>query len=264
MFSLSPLAQAIHFASPIPKVTVLHVADDVSDLTTYTFTGVNFGNIGATASIAGQTVLTFPNVRSQCRSYIAVIVHGEDAATVFDVSSVTIGGVSGTERQDRAGATVAINHAIYTFDTDSLQDITSTDVVVTWSEAVTGCAVGVLLIENTGVHIPVISAAGGTGTGVVSATPTVPINLADRYQLILAASTCDTGGGTEKVQFYIGEATSSESPLVAPRLLYEGSNAEFDYAAAWSYSPGYNPTVMAISATWSGTGNSTISSQVMY
>jgi hypothetical protein len=258
MLGVSPLAQALHFQRKGPRVTVLHVADSTADLTTYTFTGVNFGDLGSVASIV-DGYNTHPHVRVSGKKFIAVVVHGEDATTVFDVSGVTIGGVSGTERIDRAG-TVTNSSAIYTWNTDSLQDITTTDIVVTWSEDVGACAIGVLLIENVGIlGNPVNNVGGSPGTGAVSATPTYLTSNVDRDMLLLAASTCATGGGTERVQFSMGEVVSLISPCFAPMLLYEGSNAEFDYAAAWSYNPGYNPaTIHGCTASWSGTGQSEI------
>lgn len=237
-----------------PTVKLLDTAESTSALTTYTFSAVNLGDLGGTASIAGETYNNFPNSRAASRKYIIVCVHGENSVATFSVSSVTIGGVSGTSRSDRGGGTNAIDTALFSFDTASLDGITNTDVVVTWSGAITGCAIGVLLVENAGVLTLIGSPTGVTGTGVLTTTATHGGSL-DRHTVAILASTCATGGGTEKVQFYIGEATSSFTPCHAPTLLYEKSNANFDYAACWSFAPGYfSANAFTFNTTWSGTG----------
>lgn len=154
----------------VPSVKLTDLRNDVSDLTTYTFTNcaigpITFGVAGAGTPIPGQVL------RSSGFRNIAVIVHGEDAATSFSVTGVTIGGVSGTEQIDRVGATSAINTAIYTWAGSTLDGIANTNIAVTWSEAITSCAIGVLSIENMPMLVG-LSSASAVGTGVMNAAVT--------------------------------------------------------------------------------------------
>lgn len=251
----TPLTFSTVFASQAPKAQLLDVREDTTAQTTYTFTSCNLGSLGSTGTTATASAYQVtPHVRSPSRKVIFVIVHGEDDAITFGVNSVTIGGVSGTELIDRGGGTNAINTAIYRFNTDDLDQITNTDIAVTFSEAITGCAIGVVLIENVGVTVGP-SANSSTSANVMSSVPTPAVASTDRNMYLLIGTTCATGGGTESLQFYIGEATSTVSPHVAPMLLYAGSNANFDYGAAWTYAPGYSADVgYGINTTWSGAG----------
>jgi hypothetical protein len=253
---MSPLMDCTTFARMYHDVKVLDFVSSTSDLTTYTFTAVNLGDLGSVMSTSGDAYGTNPHVRSAGRKMVAVIVHGEDANATFGVNSVTIGGVSGTEQIDRGGLSNAINTAIYAWDTASLQGITTTDVVVTWSEAVTGCAIGVVLVSNIGLFaLGSTPVAGGTGTGtVVAGTGATGVDR-DRPLLYLMGSTCAVG--TEVVQGFVGTLATNPNSAINPVLLYEGSNAEFAFAAAYAVSfCGAQPsTSESFNVSWSGTGD---------
>ena len=237
----------------VPYVRLLDTRSDVSDLTTYTFTACNLGMIGLVSSPAANVYGTDPLLRSALRNMIVVAVHGEDAAVTFNVSSVTIGGVAGTEGPDRAGATNAINTAIYYWRTDQLQGIANTDIVVTFSEAVTHCAIGVMSVENLSLCVRVAGAASNTftGTGTLTLGPTMTVENIDFGLVGIFAASCVTGGGTE------GFSVKSGIGGTPPNILSAGSTAEMDYAAAWSRSPqwnGANDKPIEFLASWSGAG----------
>lgn len=242
---LSPILQRKR-----PNVTLLDVRDDVADTDTYTFTACNLGDIGGTANTA-HNYADRGNHRSTSRKAIAIIVHGEDAATTFDVSSVTIGGVAGVEQVDRGGGTTAINTAIYTWATDGLMDITNTDIVVTWSESVTACAIGVVLVDNLGI-LDTVDVGSTQGAGDMTLTIDGTITEEAGQCTIIVGMSCVTGGGTERSQVRVGGA----GDCFAPTMLYEGSNAEFDFAGWWTCVPAYGGGGVGsiITPSWSGTG----------
>jgi hypothetical protein len=245
-----------------PNVTLMHTASSVSALTTYTFTGASLSNFGGTNSfVDGYT--TDPNVRIASKKFLAVLVHAEDSATVFSISNVTIGGVSGVEAVDRGGATQAINSGIYIFSTDSLAGITSSDVVVTMSEAVTGCAIGVVEVENVSTYGTVTSGSG-LSSGIISADLVAPsLAVTDRNMLILAASTCLVG--TETAQFYFAEQISTTSSFFAPQLLYDLSTANYAYAASWAYSSQYIASnTNRINCSWSDVSQADMAAALFY
>jgi len=238
------------FKRAAPLAKVLDVRTDVTDLTVYTFTAVNIGDLGGQNNAINSTYGTNPHLRSSSAKSIFVIVHAADAATTFGVTSVTIGGIAGLEIVDRGGATNAINTGIYVFpsNTLNLQAITDTDVVVTMTEAVTGCAIGVVSVENVGVfHYP--SSATSTSTGALTPANNTVLTNTDMFSFILLGSTC--AGPTETISVF----NAVTSNCVHPTLLYESNNGEFAYAAAWAYSPtwnGGNTTVIRLEASWSG------------
>jgi hypothetical protein len=215
-------------------VRLLDVLNLATDLTTYTFTGVNCGELGSTLSASGDAYGTNPHQRSAGRKFIVVIVHGEDAAVTFGVNNVTLGGVAGAEVGDRGGAAVAINTSIWIFHTDTLQGITSTDIAVTFSEAVTACAIGVLEVSNVGLVISV-----GTGTAVATGdlvvAPTLSAVNSDRNMLFIVGTTA-----AQVIGEFLSVTTPSGSAHSSPELLYDRSNAEISYAALWTYSQQYN------------------------
>lgn len=235
----------------LPRVTLTDVREDVSDLTTYTFTSCNLGDFGGTGGNTADAYGTNPTPRVASRKFVYVIVHGEDAATTFGVNSVTINGLGGSETVDRGGATNAINTALYVFSTEILSGITNTDIAVTFSEAVTGCAIGVILVENiTGAQN--VGSASASNTGIMTAAAGNGLTGAQNNLLVLSASTCITGGATELPEFDAVQTSGNYWPV----LLYHGSNAEFDYAAAWSYGAGYfsGLTEYGNRVQWSGIG----------
>ena len=244
-----------------PAVKLLSTASDTTDLTTYTFSAMDIGGFGDSHPFGSDQANTTTSalLSSPGRAAIACIVHGEDAATTFGVSSVTIGGVAGTEAVDRGGGTSAINTAIYIWTGESLRGIANTDVVVVWNEAVTSCAVGIIEITNLTCYAALASGSA-QGTGAVNAPI---INLADSSRfsggIAIFGSSCVTGGGTETPEFNLIAGTTQPLDAMNPTLLYHGNNAELDFAAAFSLVTGtfHDPisTVrLGASVSWSGTG----------
>ncbi len=240
----------------IPNVKVTDIRSDVTDLTTYTFSACSLGDLGTTATLTVDIQNTVSSLQSTGRRTIAVIVHGKDTATGFSVNSVTIGGVAGTEQEDRLGGTSTINTAIYTWNTDALRGITDTDIVVTWSEAITGCAIGVVTIDNLGLYQALasesaVSSAATSLTGAASSSGVI-----SSFYAILGGATCITSGETFSVQCFPATTASPIGPH--PTILYDESNGDFAYAAFWTYSAqmlsGNVPYV--VTTDWSGaTGN---------
>lgn len=228
-----------------------------TDLTTYTFSAVNgiAGALGSVASTTGDDYLVNPQVRSAGRKFILINVHGERALAATTVNSVTIGGVAGTEISD--GTSTLVNTAAYIWDTQALQGITTTDVVVTWSAAVTACAVGALAISNIGVFKNVV--------GFNLANPsTIPVGFditilqTDMNALLITGTTCE---GLETMA--ISNSGSVQDPSRPWMILYDQQNAEFSFGAAWTYCPQYNADnshAAAGGVDWSGAGNGTATS----
>lgn len=241
-----------------PEVKVMDVVSSTADASVYTFSAANLGDIGSVASTTGDLYPTVPHQRSPGRKMIVIVVHGEDSIANFTVTSVTIGGIAGTEVIDRGGGTSAINTAIYFWPTDVLQGISSTDIGVTFGETVSGCAVGVLSINNVGI----VDNGGATGTrtavgtGELTLTPgPTAMDVEEPFHLLIVGSTCITGGGTEVFSMRSGASNFGGSE---PIFLYEGSNAEFDYAAAWMLNGQHSATggssPFSAIVGWSGTG----------
>jgi hypothetical protein len=117
-----------------PRILAVSCASDATDLTTYTFAGLDMGAI-------------YPDRRT------TILVGGFDSAVTFSVSTVTVGGDSATEVIDEDG-TGLTNTAIYDFANVAG---TSESVVVTFNEAVTGAAV--CAISTTGVSSAISTTA---------------------------------------------------------------------------------------------------------
>lgn len=115
-------------AAPLVKYTATCSASD-DNLTEYTFSGVTFTGLDDAVPVG-----------------IIVGILAEDGATVYGVNSVTVDAVSLTERSDGAGVTQA-NAAMYATTTPQT-GADSVDIVVTFSEAVTGAAVCAWAFEN--------------------------------------------------------------------------------------------------------------------
>jgi hypothetical protein len=215
-------------------------------------------DLGGTLSFA-DTFGTNPYAISSSRSFVVVIIHGEDSAATFGVSGVTLGGVAGSELYDRggAGAGVLVNTAVYAWATEALQGITTTDIAVTFSEAVTGCAIGVLSVSNVGTFIATVpGGTGNTGSGLISLAPTPPTDITGVKGLCLCGSTINAAG--EAVTF--DALANGLNPTGASQsiLLYEGSNAEFGYAAAYAYVTQTGAGSIGFTkwdVSWSGTAN---------
>jgi hypothetical protein len=249
-----PAFRNILFNRQPPLVKVLDVQSSVSDLTTYTFAGANIGDFGSTRSFDETSAIAMSMPRSPGRKFLAVCVHSEDAAVTWTIDNVTVGGVAGVERADRGGATNAINTGIWTFTTDILQGITNSDIAVTFSEAITSCAIGVLSVENMGPHDR-INSATNTNTSDMSLSPSVSIK-SELYTLMLGAATC-AGAETFVVDAMNAAGVTNQSSGVHPDILYDQSNAEMSFAAFWQYCPQYVTPDMApcrVNCSWTGAG----------
>jgi len=247
--------------SPKPKIKLTDIREDVGNNTTYTFTGCNI-DLGMAGTIASEDVGlgtangSYP--RSPSRGVVIVAVHGEDSATLFSISTVTIGGVTGTEAADRGGATNAINSGLWYFDTDKLSALANTDIVVTFSEAVTGAAIGVICVTNIG-PLQVVGSNNGTGAGSLLLGVGATTSQANStYPFAIVVSTCATGGGTERFQVdAVNSAIADSHGAAQIELLYEKSNAEFDYGAAAMICQQYSynlAVIMEVDVNWSGAG----------
>lgn len=238
----------------MPTVRMTDFKSDVADLTTYTFTACNIGPRGQNF---GEPVAygTVPHLRNVGCKAIFVVVHAEDAAITFAITSCSLGGVAGTEQVDRGGGTAAINTGIYVFYPKDLEGITNTDIVVVMSEAVTTCAVGVLIAENFGV-INNTNSSASTATGAMSDTITGGLATYEFGALCIGGSTCATGGGTEK---FASEAQESSTGTghANHHVLYDFGNAEMDCAAFYTWMPAYprDNVVFRVRSSWSGAGN---------
>lgn len=254
-------AHRLLLKTSMPQVKVTDVRSDITDLTTYTFTNVNLGDLGT------QTTPTLGNyndqsvLRSPTNRTIAVMVHSEAAAVTWTVSTCTIGGVAGVKPIDRGGATTAINSAIFLYNAASLQGIANTDIVVTFSKAITSCAIGVVSIENFNYNrngaLGTGSANSAAGAAVSTGGSTTSTENSVAGTMVLACSTHTTG--LETVQFTA--RPDAQSGNYEPYLLYDQNNAEIGFAAAWAYNPGY-PSLAVTAAggfpqvrcDWSGAG----------
>lgn len=239
------------FRSRTPVVQLLDLMDSVSDLTTYTFSN---RSLARPFSNAGMTLGTDPGQRSSNNSVIIACIHSEDAISTWTVSSVTIGGVAMTVRRDRGGGTQLVNSAIFSVYPSALAAITTTDVVVTFSETVACCAVGIFEVSNLAYcQFVASSAVGGTGTNTPNPAVTTPAAEHDLSFFHCGAGTHDTSGTS--MQISQGEASGSYRPT----LIYEGSNADMSYAAWWTHGnfyPGLDTTNFTQQAiTWSAVGS---------
>lgn len=223
--------------SNAPRVEVLDFQSSTADLTTYTFTAVNgiAAALGTTMTIAGDAYNANPHIRSQGRRFIEVNVHGRDALTVFTVTSCSIGGVAGTKLADAGSESQLVLTAAFIWDTQALQGITNTDVVVVFSEAVTSCGIGVLSVKNVGIFQNVTTHTWSSGSDAVHnlfgpATATIDIN-----PLLIGAGTFN-GGGVLPTLFENLGAEGSRPVEVA----YMSSDAEMSYYCGWTYVPQYS------------------------
>lgn len=235
-----------------PRVELLDFREDVTDLTTYTFAKMAL-DLGGTRSVASEAYGTDPQGRSDSKSALLMFVHAEDALTVFTISTCALGGVNGTILTNINAANTAGTAAVL-WPTQVLDTITGTDAVVTFSEAITGCAVGLLKISNIGVLQNVV-AFNLNSTGIMPFGFDITPTQTDLGALLVGGFTCD---GLES--FSIVPATGVPDPSPCWQILYQGQNAEFSYAAAWNYSPQYNGSnshALAANADFSagGTGN---------
>lgn len=241
---MNPFLRRALFGSRAPKVRLVHFASDATDATTYTFTNVPLGDRGTSGFDATEAYDTHLKLRTPSRKMLVIVVHAEDAAATFGVTSCTAGTVAGIEAVDRGGITSAINTAIYVWTETEISQFTNASVVVTMTEAVTSCAIGVLMVENIG-PVLLLTSANAVGTGALALSPVTTIP--DAYQLCIVGATCV---GLETFTIDGSEGKHFD-------ILYDNQSAEASYACAWSYSMQdiyTNSASVACSCAWSSTG----------
>lgn len=254
MVTFPPLFNLL-FPRQTPEVKLVYQATNGSALTTYTFSGAQLPPFGSVLSLAADTSTDIP-LRSSGKKYFFVSIHADDSATAFSISSCTIGGVAGTEVGDRGGGTIGTNSGGYLFNTDSLHGITNTDIVVTWSEAVVSCSIGVFEISNVGA-LQFKASASNQSTGA-AVTTTVTGNIAHygNYALAIAVATLSSNASAT---FRTSEPDGGGSPW---QLLLEYnpnnfSNAAVAYCVLNQY-PGANSPVALTSQFSVSTDNDVI------
>lgn len=215
-----------------PSVEVLEVRVDPSDLTTYTFSGCTI-NLGGVASTSGDDYLVNPQARSRSRSAIVIFIHARHTSVAYTVSSCTIGAVGGTELNDIKSDLNAAT-ATYLWDTAALGGITNTDVVVTFSTAITGCVIGILKVNDIGVLKNVVDFNLSSNPEVVVGFDITNLQT-EHNSVFMVGVTADNVGTTS-----IRGGDTVQDPARPFSLLYEGTNVDYTYAAYWTYSPQYN------------------------
>jgi len=253
------------FAQQKPRVVLQDLRLDAVGATTYTFTACQLGDFGGTYSAVNTDSFSASSVRTGSKKHIVVLIHSRDAATLFTVNSATLGGVAGTEIADRGGATVACSSAIYRWSTEALADITGSNIVVTFSEAITACAISVLLVENVGLLLTGTTASGtATGTTAITMSAT-PATLAEntRHMLVIMMSTAFSSVAVP--QFTLLDATSLITCMDHPTLLYHGNDGGniINYSAAWSVLSHY-PGSLQVEGATTGYSSSTNKEAVMW
>lgn len=150
-------------------VTFLQCAEDASDASTYTFTSQNVG----TASSDRYTI---------------VGIGGDDNATVWDISSVTVGGNSATEAVDYGGVSSLNNTAIYYIANPTG---TSQTIVVNTSEAINHLQICVWQANNIQTGTPF---ATNTGFDTAAAAFHMDLNIPANGA---AVGVCSTQAGSQ-------------------------------------------------------------------
>ena len=243
----------------MPNFTVTDMRNDTADGTTYTFSACRAG--GGASSITERiqnNVLT--SKRSAFNRMVLVVVHAKNTGVTWDIVSVTIGGVAGFQQVDRNAQINPINTAIFAWRGSDLDAIANSDIVVTVSQAITGCSIVVIEVDNVFSFFETAytaSTTDGLGAAMI-ASPSAGITIIPtRNVSVIGASTNVAAVGTEQFEIYNseGSAVGVSWSNVNPVLLYEGGNAEFSYAGFWYWVPGYAPSGSIGGAVvgWSGT-----------
>lgn len=238
----------------LPKANFIEAYEDLTAKTVYTFQDCQIGDYGSNATWqdGNQIGQGGSHQRQRGKRITAIFCHSENDTTGFDVTSINIGGVSMTQRADRGGSSTPLNSAVFTIPSRSLEDITNTDVEVTFSTEVNNCAIGIVQIEGCANHL-----ASGSQTTSQTGNLDCQLGFAGQPGILIIGSTCVTGGGTERfAATAMGMGAVSQEPVI----LYERSNAEFDYAACYvvasasSSLTGSGNDRAGARCTWSGTG----------
>lgn len=243
-----------------PIAKLLDLRSSITDLTTYTagFENLNCSVYGGGGFISADTPNLGAGVPAIGRTLILAILHAEDAAITFTVTSFSIGGVAGTELVDRGGGTSAINTAIYSWDATELSNAANTNGSIVFDEAITSCAVGIIAVSNIAYRTPMGSGAG------VSAGGSVVISVANtaaqmeqwiRKGIVIVGSTCAVNTEAPDWDFFASASLQGRKPVV----LYESSSAEIAYSAAYYLmeSPIFAPSNLVVTnaaCTWNGAG----------
>jgi hypothetical protein len=242
---------------PLPQVRLVDLMDSVADSNTYTFSNRPLNAYLPGGGIAAHTTGVTPFIQSHSRGMLVANIHSEAAAVDWSLTSITLGGVAATIGYDRLGATSAVNTVMAAWPISALANIANTDIVVTHSKSVTSTAVGILLVTN--IAFPELNGGDGdVGTVTLSIAPAGSGLTFHNAFGFIGATTCVTGGGTEKVSFDNGVFASKTSSMPGHILLYESNNAEIDFACAWnaaSFVMGLtSSTHFGTIARWSGSG----------
>lgn len=226
MFPLSPFLRP----TLIPTAQVIDIKESTSAATTYTFSGCNLP-VGR-KSVGLAYIDTAPLHASSHRA-VWVMVHAEDATTNFNVNSVTLGGTALIEEIESSTFTYPVMTAIYyNWVPDSYTD---NDVVVTFSEAITGCAIGIIEVSSVNSTINGGNVSNNGSSGAYSLTSTVADSEYGNFRYYLMGSTNENSGA--ECMFSIESLTTQYNSCMHPLNLYSRSNANFSYAAAFAYSP---------------------------
>lgn len=141
-FVINPYVFATGAAAPVLYAAAC--VANVNPLTQYTFSGV-----AITGLTDGQTVM------------VGVGIVGEDGATNFGVAGVTIEGAPATELADTAGVRT-VSSAIYR--SDLISNAASVNIVVDFTEPISGAAICVSALENLNSITPTDTTVGGAST----------------------------------------------------------------------------------------------------
>ncbi len=195
-------------------ITFIGCTGDATDLTTYTFTNHATGVAGARKTIVG--------------------VGAADAATDFNVSSVSVGGVSATEVVDSADVNSLVQSAIYIIDNPSG---TTATIDVTWSEAVTGAAICVWAAYDV---LSETATATATQFQTSSAAITLSLNV-NADSIAVGMSSCRDGLQTTT---WAGMTERADTSVETSTHAYSAADTQTSGAP------------LAVTADWSGASDS--------
>jgi hypothetical protein len=218
-----------------PWIKFLSASASDTDATTYTFSSVNLD--------PGRPF-------RQGRDHYVLAIHGEDAADAFTVSTATIAGVAASEIFETPSTTTTTCTAIYILTSQGVGGVSSGDIVITFSEAVTGCGYGLWCVGGLR---PLHSVnAGASSNSDFTGASTLGRQTAQRGDVMVWATTC-VGG--EDATFTGGSCF----PQSLASGDYNNSSAEFDYAGVgWVHGQHGCGLHGGTNVSWSGTGEGTL------
>lgn len=243
-------------ASRYPVATVYDVRDDITNLTTYTFSNCTFPPPPAAPVRSNATADWDSMPHSPSFGMWYILIHGWNATPPFTVSTVTVGGVSATVGRDQGGVQ-STSDAIFFVNPLNIGNVANNDIVVTWSEAMASCAIAVVGVTNCGQH-----GAAPFGTGSSAASTSTSINISptvgtNRVGLDSSVGVVVCTSAISTTAFPSCDAIGRNSGVVEPQLLYHGTNAEFTYAGFFTYSPSMlmddGTNALSLAINWTGT-----------